>query len=700
MDRNLKRKLEGDEKFCRSVTKLVADYCKHGFDAVNYWTGEWDVAHDLLMAYAPLTKKDFEGLEKGHPRTFILPMTTTQITTAATFISQVLFGQDTPHKVEPRGPEDEVPAEHINSLLKWNAEQQPTFLLGYMWVQDTLTFNRGIFYNSWAPLLRPEPQVVEAIEVNTDGEAVLDEAGNPITYPTVRMVDSVIGGYCRMEIVSPYDWFCDPSIPLWRFQEGRYSGHRFKIPWTELERRSKLPIDDPAYVLPKAVAEIKAKKNSPSKSSISNTISSSGSMRSDAMISRSHHERMKANNPLSSEQVNKEDTGIVECVELWARLVPVDHGLHDGAAPVIFQFVVGNGDVILSVTESSYAHGMFPYSVAESRPSAHYQFAPGFALLLKGIQDHVDYLKNRHQEALQRTIGNVFIVDPTAVDTDDFMNPEKEGLLIPLRANAHGRKISEVIQQVAIKDLTERFPEEMQAFVTYSETVSGATAQMQGSPGDAGSATEFAGTQQMASGRLSNIARLVSVAGIVPQTRQFVSNFQQFLEEPQRVRYTPNVFDGPPELANEVFLTVSRDTIQGEFDFVAHDGTLPGTDARKVAAITRLLEGAALFPQIFSPAPGNLDPKKLIIAAAKASGLNPESFRYDAQGIGGAAVGAVSAQMGVVPQYGGPAAPEAPQAPPVGPGTPGPAPMVPSLPEMALNPLPSAAPPQIRPAAI
>lgn len=702
MDRNLKAKIEGDENFRRELTTLVAQYTKHGFDSVGFWTAEWDVAHDLLMSYAPMTKADFEKLEKGHPRNFILPMTTTQITTAATFISQVLFGQDTPHKVEPRGAEDEVSAEYMNALLQWNAEQQPTFLLGYLWVQDALTYNRGIFYNSWAPIFRPLPEVVEATEVDARGNYIYDNDGNPSKYTTVRNVEKKVGAFSKYELVSPYDWFCDPSVPMVKFQQGRYAGHRFKIAWAELERRSKLPVDDPAYVLPIAVEEIRKKRNRPSRSNITGSLSTAGTTGQPETKSRSYYERMRSTNPLSNETVNKNDAGMVECVELWARLIPKEHGLHDGESSSVFQVIIGNGDIVLAVNESSFAHGMFPYSVAESRPTAHYPFGPGFAILLKGLQDHVDYLKNRHQEALQRTIGNVFIVDPSCVDTDDFMNPDKEGLLIPLKAAAQGRKISEVIQQVAIKDMTERFPEETDMFVKYAETVSGATAQMQGVSGESDSATEFAGVQQMAAGRLNSVARLISVEGIVPQTKQIVSNFQQFLEEEQRVRYTPDPFNPNPVIGDKSYLTVSRDTVQGEFDFVAHDGTLPGTDARKVAALTRIIEVLPVLPQMFAPAPGNIDPKKVVMAAIKASGLKPDAYKFDDAGMASAAQGAVSAQLGVTPEWGGQAGnqPAAPPAPPTGPGVPGPSPSMPAFAPIILDPYASAAPSEIRPASL
>lgn len=697
MDRTLARKIRGDKEFAKRLQGVVAAYVKHGFDAVAYWTGEWDTAHDLLMAYAPLEKSDFEKLEKGHPRNFILPMTTTQIVTATTFIAQMLFGQDSPYRVEGRGGEDELPAEHLNTLLRWNAEQQPTFLLGYLWIQDALTYNRGVWYTSWSPITRPVPTVVDAIELDVSGDPVLDEEGNPIQYTTVRSRDEVVGGYCRYEVISPYDFCCDPSTPLWKFQEGRYAAHRFKVPWTELVRRSKLDPDHPAYVMPEAVQELKERRTKAGSPGIPQTISAGGAMRSDSLVSRTHHERMKATNPLSNEAVNCDDNGIVECVELWARLVPKDQGIHDGESPAVFQFIMAGGDILLSVNESTYSHGGYPYAVGESRPSAHYQFSPGYALLLKGLQDHVDYLKNRHQEALQRTVGNVFIIDPDAVDVKEFLDPDKEGLIISLKPNAAGRKISEVIQQVPIKDLTERFPDEMESFVRYSETVSGATAQMQGNPGESGSATEFAGTQQMAAGRMSAVARLLSVQGLVPKTRQIVCNFQQFMEDTQLVRYQPNIWSGPEELKKERYLSVGPDTIQGEFDFIAHDGSLPGTDARKVAAITRVLEGAAMFPQLFSPAPGNPDPRKLVFAAAKASGVDLANFLYDDQSLGNAVQGTVSAQMGVVPSFGGPAQPPPPGGPPQ---PPGPAPAVPSLQTPELPGLPPATPPQVRPSAI
>jgi hypothetical protein len=126
----------------------------------------------------------------------------------------------------------------------------------------------------------------------------------------------------------------------------------------------------------------------------------------------------------------------------------------------------------------------------------------------------------------------------------------------------------------------------------------------------------------MSAGRMSAIARILSVMGLVPQTRQFVANFQQFLEGQQIVRFQSDSLDLPEELRNLRSVGISRDTVQGEFDIIAHDGTLPGVDQKKVAGISRLLEAASVFPNVFSPAPGNLDPRRAHLRGRKGPAMS------------------------------------------------------------------------------
>lgn len=618
-------RLDSDEKFLKSIQKVAQEYVTYARTTLDYYSPDFDAAHDILMCYANLTKKDYVALTKGNPRRFILPVTATHVHTMTTYLAQTLFGDDDPYKVDGGSPDDDGAARCMNELLRWNSEQQAAgmYQLGWLWIENSLTYNRGVFYECYAPIVKSTWQDKPKVDPETN-EPEVDEAGKPVMEP--QKVRTKVGGYNRIEIVSPYDFYMDPLMPIYRMQEGRFAGHRINKTWTELEARSKLPVDDPMHVSPKAVLQLKAK---PSKGLPFPSGNTSGAVNNsdNGIISRTAYERAKTNTP-TDQRADGKDPGVVDFVELWARLVPKDYEIDERTEPEVFQILVGNEKEVLAVNESTYEHGMFPYSVGEARPSAFYQFSPSWVMILKNIQDYVDYLKNRHQEAVTRTIGNVFIAKSNLIDIADFEDPEKEGKFISILPEGQNMPINDVVRQVPMVDMTANFLGEMQGFISFAEATSGASQNLQGqtSKGET-TATEFAGTSQMAAGRLSAIARLLSVGALVPQTRRMTANFQQFFDQElirnvvgEEQETMDQFSDGPYRITNDV--------IQGNFTFRPHDGALPGTDAKKVAALTRALEATATFPQIFAPEEGNMDPRRLFIDLIRSSGGKPEQHRW------------------------------------------------------------------------
>src|ERR1700761_300728 len=179
MDRVLAQKLDQDVNFQRKLAKLVSSYIDAGTKTLNYYIDEFDTAHDVFNCYARLTREDLEKLDRGHPRRFVLPMTATQITTMTTFIAQILYGGNSPHVVDARHEADEQIADLVNQLLIWNATQQPTYLIGYLWIQDIITYNRGIMYEEWAKLEEVDFVEEEVPDPTAEPEDVpeLDENG-------------------------------------------------------------------------------------------------------------------------------------------------------------------------------------------------------------------------------------------------------------------------------------------------------------------------------------------------------------------------------------------------------------------------------------------------------------------------------------------------------------------------------------------
>jgi hypothetical protein len=635
MDRLLAAKMDGEgtdatpESTRHNLLRIGKQYITLGRRTTDFYAVDFDVCHDLYQCYAQLTRQDLEALSSGHPKRFILPMTSTQISTMAVVITQSLFGSECPHKVEGRSPNDDDSAAIMNQLLRWNSERQPTYAIGYMWVIDCLLYNRGIMYEGWQTI---EKSSLDPVEEQPEGYK--DETGNQLTITRFKRKVTNLGGFNRIHLVSPYDFVVDPALPLYRFQQGRFAGHRTRIPWVELEKRSKLDPTDPMYVLPSSVERLKNYKKDSTVGQLSGPTGSSGTGAVNLMSRTSYERARPSASPMGNDTANKEDGGIVDVYELWVKMNISDYDIDekdyesgDPKTTGLWQILIGNECEILSASEGFLSHDEFPYSVGEGRPSPHYQFTPSWAMMLKPIQDYVDYLKNRRQEAISNTCGNIFIVDPAKVDIDDFKDPNKENKFLVLKPEAGSVDLNTVVKQVAINDITANFMGDLEKFLSFADTVSGATQPIQGASND-DPATNSANASQMAMGRLSNIARCLSVQALVPQCRRIVSNFQQFLDNDVYIKVKGDYYDLPDTVAvDQGRIKVTRDTIQGEFDFIPHDGMLPTSDAKQLAGLIRTIEAAQAFPMIFDPTQeGALDIKKLFADALKLSGVRSERY--------------------------------------------------------------------------
>jgi hypothetical protein len=636
MEKSLVNKLKKDPHIADKIVAVCEQYISAGETVLNQFATGFNTAHDTYNCYRALTKDDIELYDRGAPKFYTLPMTATHVSTMASFITGTLFGNDSPLKVSARGPEDEQAADLVNQLLKWNQEQHKAgfYQLGYFWVESALLYNRGIMYESWKTRNEltfetvqeeVEPARTELEENPETGEEVMVE------YPAVfeevtRKVRKPAGGYNHLEIISPYDGLFDPAFPLYRFQEGRFAGHRTFISWADLRARSKKEVISSEYVFPEAVDKLRGVKNG-----MDATSNVSNKTNNENLLSRTEWER--TGNASAMQQflsTDKHDGGLVVIHELWVRLVPKDFELGSGTEPELFRIMLGNKKELLAIEESTYLHDEFPYAIGEARPSAFYAFAPSWAIMLKPLQDMVDYLKDRHQDALARTVGNVFVVRSQFVDVEDFTNPKKEGLILSVTDNTPpSMPLEEIVKQIPISDMTASFNSEMGALMSFAEQITAASTG-QGGGEQEGSATQFVSQMEMASGRLMTVARLLSQQGLLPQTRRFVKNFQQFIDDETVIRIRGNQLEVRPSFlatAQTPFITINRDTIQGEFDFSVDDITLPGTQTRQVAAATRVLEAATAYPQIIDPTdPTAIDLKAVFLWTLKSSGLNIENF--------------------------------------------------------------------------
>jgi hypothetical protein len=637
-----------EAEFFNKCTKAARDYIQAGLQVIDFYSCYFDRCNDLYEAWGPVAAGqensfyDTSKVDRSAPENSIHPMTSTEMTTLATFVSQILAGGQGARKVEPRRDEDEKGAEMLNELLQWNDDQQPTYLQIYLWCIDAMVSNRGVMYDHWEELYKTTLEKVDR-EPEPGSENEEEPPPEKKRFTRWRKKRKAVGGFNKIEIINPIDFICDPMLPMLRFQKGRFAGHRVQIPWIELECRSKLPVDSYDYVLPEPAKKLKTR---PSAGGAWTSNTGSGTL-SGAVRSRSFYERQRRGNPVgyigATDAVNKEDGGIVECFCVTIRARPKSYDIYpEDDEEELIEFLIGPDSNLLSVNVKSNLHHMFCYAVGEARPNAHYQYSSSWALMISPIQAYVDFLKNKHMAVLSRNTGNLFLCNPVGIDVEQLTDPNKVAQVVTMTEAGRSMPIDQILKQIPINDTTMRFNDEMLMWIGQAEATTGAHAYMQGQQSAEQkdvTATEFTGIQQMGTGRVATIARCLAQGALQPQTKRFVMNFQQYMPDEQQIRITGDASgEYDPDASLQRYITIRRDKdafedddkrkmlpdIQGEFDVIPQDISMPGTDARKVAALKGVLdstENPALMSLFDNTVPGNIDLKKVYFDYIKATGV-------------------------------------------------------------------------------
>lgn len=694
-----------DSEFAGKVTRTTREYLENGIRALNFYISDFDAATDIVEMYAPIEDATkFSEVDRNRALNFRHPLGFTEMIVMTTFLAQILFGGEQARSVEAQGEDDADKADDVNALLAWNDVKLGIYFQGWLWIWAAVVYNRGVWYEDTDQDVTVDREAVEEPDITKPQVQARKADGSPrfrngkpvMEYPTkvrYRNKRTRTGFFNRLNLVSPYDFICDPDLPFMRFQEGRFAGHRVMIPWYELKERSELDPSDDRYVLPEVVRKIKTNRgNSMTPVVLGGT--------QGPNPTRTYYERNLRGGVTSGtgvingsigggDQINKDDGGVVECFNLTIRAKPKTLDMYDDNEFELITILTTSCGDVLSLNVRPNKHDEYPYAPAEARPNAHRQFSPGWALAIKPCQDRVDDLNRTHSTA-QKRMGNILLIDGTKCDVDNLLAPDKNGLMILRTLAGRGVPAEEVVYQIPLKDTTAGYNEEMAMWEKTAENTTGAHASIQGQTDDPSqTATQFDGTKQMGIGRMSSIARMLAEQALRPQTRRFVCNFQQFMDEYTTVRVIGKGQDFDKDNPRADYVTIQKTNIQGEFDVVPQDGSMPGADAKIVAAAARTLEAYAAnpaFAEAFNnQVPGALNVIKILKDMLKKSGLPVEKYEITTQEAQDNAQQALAAQG--IPQPG--MAPAGPQPPPDATG---------GASAAILPPNPTAAPPALHPA--
>ena len=342
----------------------------------------------------------------------------------------------------------------------------------------------------------------------------------------------------------------------------------------------------------------------------------------------------------------------------YVELVPSEWGLGQTNFPETWVFTTDK-DISLLIGAAPHGayHNKFPFQTIEYEPEGYAFSNRSMMEVLDPIQRTMDWLVNSHFYNVRKALNHQVIVDPSRVVMKDLLDP-LPGNVIRAKPSAYGQKPADAVHQLLFQDVTRTHLNDLQAMNEFGQKTIGISDQLMGALPTTGrrTATEVRTSSTFGINRLKTSAEYFSATGWSPMVQMMVQNAQQYYTADKKFRIVGDL----AQEAGQSFIDVNPETIQGFYDFVPVDGTLPIDRFAQANMWQQMFGQIAKIPQISS----QYDLGRIFAWVAQLAGLkNINRFKIEIQP--DAALAAQAQQGNVVPIPGSPTEPG--QVPNVGP---------------------------------
>lgn len=211
--------------------------------------------------------------------------------------------------------------------------------------------------------------------------------------------------------------------------------------------------------------------------------------------------------------------------------------------------------------------------------------------------------RRSHIENVKKTLNDMLIVNPGVVEMQDVTTPQP-GRLIRIKREFYDdpQAFEKAVKQLQVTDVTRTHMGDIAGLVDMAQRVAAAPENLQGI---ISGRDRTLGEQQMAmnsaTSRLRAELQLAWVSGVVPWTRQRISNVQQYMSEERWVKIVgkwPQTHGVPPQYP---FLRVGPQDVLGQFTYQVIDGVVRASDqvAKTMTELWTQAVGDALLRQIY-----------------------------------------------------------------------------------------------------
>jgi hypothetical protein len=463
---------------------------------------------------------------------------------AHTYWTSVFFARTPVHQFMGRHGEGEQQTQALEALISYQVEVGEFMGPYYIWLYDAGKYGCGIIGEYWDRKKLHYGSLVEMPDPVT---------GEVSIYQTTQELEGY-NGNCVFN-VSPWDFVPDPRVSVKNFQKGEFCAYRVRMPWNRVIERVEA-----GYYVKDQVKLLKDRQ----------PVDKSRSEMSDILY-RPQFDRSLYG--FYGENEGKHPAGFVG-FEVYVELIPKEWGVGTTTYPQKWCFTISDDfAILLGATPMSYVHCKFPFSVAEMEIEGYGLYSRGIPEIMQPIQNTVDWLINSHFYNVRTSLNNQFIVDPSKLVVKDVQNGGP-GFIWRLRPEAYGTDISKMFMQVPIQDITRSHMNDFQTMLGIGERTLGVNDQIMGSLNTGATrktATEVRTTTGFGVNRQKTITEYISSTAFAPHAQRLVQNSQQFYDSAAKMKRVGSL----ALEAGERFLNVSPEDIQGFFDFVPVDGTMP-----------------------------------------------------------------------------------------------------------------------------
>ena len=539
---NLKDKIRpGSESHGKLLSKFLG-MLKLSEEKMSTFYNRWNYRELQYQAFVPT--KDWEEIYKRAKEdvqapvqklvpTLVVPYMFSTIRTIVTYLSTVFLARKPLFTVGANNSAFIEAARNMETLLQYNAEHSKFVMHCTQWLYDGEIYGVGAMRTGFVNEKRKKTQFVE----------------NPLAPGEMLKVqnDELIYQGNTVERIDPFLFFPDPRVPMMKVaKEGEFVFWRNYVGKFALQKTGEFEFLDDSEALGQMARD------------------------SDGESLRNMYARGDSLNNGQTDNLsgNSHTMRYVQVDEGTVELIPSELGLGDSDLPQKFLVTIANKHQIIRLEPFENDHGMHPVAVIEPYGLGGFGNL-GISDYLSPIQEMISWLLNSHIQNVKGSLNNSFIYDPSMINEKDLRS-DAPNKCIRVRPKAYGVDVSMYLKQLDVRDATANNVNDITVLTKIGDALSAVNENYRGLQDSGGrkTATEIRATIEAATSRLASHAQYISATGMQDLGVQWSMNNQQYLTQ----MFETQVL-GQDGMLNTVI--ISPESINGDFYFPIHDGSLP-----------------------------------------------------------------------------------------------------------------------------